>query len=456
LAKKNAGIHWTKAENPRLRYLASLQQTRHYDNLEEGLIAVEFNEIPRNIKLREINADVKEIFRRGSCTLLAYSLHEITGLPLIMINHPRAFTSDNWEGHAGVQVEPGVIMDIGGVLTERKMHKEFNKEYGVRLHPDVNLMTEEQFLKTVLGFLGPIHPSIETTELEWLVIEDFAKHLVRSYLIPYYAKHNPELVAGMEERLAAKEASEPKNSFTEALPLLPENLRIYSKSAGINWKNSPNARLKELNQQRIDQRFEGLPENFVQAMKKNDNGKITVQFRHTYELTLGKIDNYVTGIMGSEANSMLALALHDYLGMQIVSAGYWIKHVHSQTGKEKSIWVGRFGAKTADEKYLDIYGLSSLESVQQGFKNEEATVQEVNRAEQIALTTSGTNPVTFPLNIIRELEWLVVQEYAKTLAQSVLLPHYRQHVPEAVAGIEERLQAWETTHPIEVPAWTLP
>lgn len=456
MAKKNAGIHWLKAENPRLRYLASLQQTRHYDNLEEGLIAVEFNEIPRNIKLREINADVKEIFRRGSCTLLAYSLHEITGLPLIMIHHPRAFTSDNWEGHAGVQVKPGVIMDIGGVLTERKMHKEFDKEYGVRLHPDVNLVTEEKFLKTVLGFLGPIHPSIETTELEWLVIEDFAKHLVRTSLIPYYEKHNPELVAGMEERLAAKEASEPKDSFTEALPFLPENLRIYSKSAGINWKNSPNARLKELNQKNIDKRFEGLPENYVKAMKKNDNGKIGVQFRNGYELTLGKIDNYALSLMGAEANSMLALAFHDYLGMQIVSAGYWTKYEDIRTGKEQNIWIGRFGAKTADGNFLDIYGLSSLESIQQGFNNDEATVQEVNRAEQISMTTSRTNPESFPLNIIGELEWLVVQEYAKTLAQSVLLTHYRENVPEAVAEIEDRLQAWETTHPVEVPAWALP
>lgn len=456
MAKKDAGIHWTKAENPRLRYLASLQQTRHYDNLEEGLIAVEFNDIPRNIKLREINADVISIFRQGSCTLLAYSLHEITGLPLVMFNHPDTFNSDNWKGHAAIQISPGVVLDIGGVLTEKKMLEEFEENYGARLHPEVSRVTKEQFLQTFLRFLAPAHPSIETTELEWLVIEDFAKHLILTSLIPYYEKHNPELAAGVEERLAAKEASEPKDSFTEALPILPENLRIYSKSAGINWKNSPNARLKELNQKNIDRRFEGLPENYVKAMKKNDNGKIGVQFRNGYELTLGKIDNYALSLMGAEANSMLALAFHDYLGMQIVSAGYWTKYEDSRTGKEKNIWVGRFGAKTADGKFLDIYGLSSLESIQQGFNNDEATVKEVNRAEQISMTTSRTNPENFPLNTIGELEWLVVQEYAKTLAQSVLLPHYRENVPEAVAGIEERLQAWETTNPVEVPAWALP
>jgi hypothetical protein len=456
LAKKNAGIHWTKAENPRLRYLASLQQTRHYDNLEEGLIAVEFNDFPQNIKLREINDDVKEIFRRGSCTLLAYSLHEITGLPLVMVNHPRALTSDSWEGHAGVQVEPGIIFEIGGVLTEEQMLKEFNEEYGVRLHPDAHLVTEEQFLSTILGFLAPAHPSIETTELEWLVIEDFAKHLIRTALIPHYEKHNPELAANMEQRLAAKEASEPKDSFTEALPFLPENLRIYSKSAGMHWKNSHNTRLKELNVERIDQRFEGLSENVARALKERDNGKIAVQFRNSYELTLGKIDHYAIRLMVSEANSMLALAFNDYLGMQIVSAGYWIKHPDTRTGQEKNIWVGRFGAKTADGQYLDICGLFSMESITQELRNDEATVQEVNREEHIKLATSGTNPEHFPLNVIGELEWLVVQEYAKTLAQSVLLPHYRANVPEAVAELEERLKAWETTHPVEVPAWALP
>lgn len=448
MAKKNKGIHWAKAENPRLRYLASLQQNRHYDNLEEGLIAVEFNDIPQNIKLRAITPNVKEIFRRGSCTLLAYALHEITDLPLVMVNHPRAFNSDNWEGHAAVQVEPGVVLEIGGVLTEKKMLKEFDKEYGVSLHPDVYIVTEEQFLKTVMGFLAPVHPSLETTELEWLIVEDFAKHLIRTNLIPYYEKHHPELVAGMEERLAAKEASESKDSFTEALPFLPENLRIYSKSAGINWKHSPNARLKELNQERLDQRFEGLPENYVKAMKENDNGKIAVQFGYSYELTLGKIDNYALSIMGSEANSMLALAFHDYLGMDIIACGYWIKHTHTQTGQEKDIWVGRFGAKTADGQYLDIYGLSSLESIQQGLRNDEVTIREVNREEQVKLTTSGKNPENFPLNLIGELEWLVVQEYAKTLARSVLLPHYREHVPEAVAEIEERWQAWETAEAV--------
>lgn len=448
---KSKGIHWNKAENPRLRHLASLQQNRYPENLENGLIAVEFNDIHQNIQLRLVNEDVKDTFRRGSCTLLAYSLHEITGLPLVMFNHPRAENGGGWEGHAGVQVKPGVILEIGGVLNEKKMLKEFDTEYGVRLNRTAHIVTDDEFLKTILGFLGATHPSIETTELEWLVVDDFAKHLIRRHLIPYYKKNHPELVSDMEDRLAAKEASEAKEPWTETFPPLEESLRIYSKSAGIPWWNSPNTRLKELKRKDFENRYAGLPENYVHAFKDMDRGKITVRFRYCYDLMLDRIDSSALHVMGYEANSMLALALRDYLGLDIVAGGYWAKNKNFVTGEEKSLWIGHFGAKTVDGKFLDIHGLSSMESVRKDFRKEEEGIQNVNRDELIELATSGNKPENFPLNLIGELEWLVVQEYAKTLVRSVLLPHYRKHAPEAVPDIENRLQAWETTHPISVP-----
>ena len=203
------GIHWNKASNPRLSYLASLQEVLYQ---EDGSIRIEIHSIPYYVMLDRLDRESYSVFRSGGCTLLSYAIHQITGLPIAVFD---VEGEADWTGHTAVQIAPGVFADIMGIFTEKELIEEFYQSSLVRLL-DARIVSNDDALYTVIDKeFAESFPKAFITELEWLVVEDFAKRVILECIIPYCDKNRLEITDELSNRLGQKDI---KDRLGEALP----------------------------------------------------------------------------------------------------------------------------------------------------------------------------------------------------------------------------------------------
>lgn len=170
------GMHWQEASNPRLRQLAEERAWEvampHEEESGEfdGTIEVYFGSTSAELSLRDINGAAESIFGFGYCVLLAWAIHERTGLPLAL------FTSgnkeDGWSGHAAIQLDEETFLDITGKTTAASIQRRYSGTAAAQIVSPEEFLTitfDEEHRSDPLGFLG---------ELERLVTEDFAEHIV--------------------------------------------------------------------------------------------------------------------------------------------------------------------------------------------------------------------------------------------------------------------------------------
>lgn len=192
-------VHWKDAPNPRLSYLASLQEQFYQ---EEGSIRIEIHSTPYYVMLNRLDRESYSAFRSGGCTLLSYAIHQITGLPVA------AFGIDgrkNWAGHTAVQIAPDAFADITGIFTEKELLDDFRQYSFVELSP-ARIVSNEDALYTVTDKeYAEVFPQAFMTELEWLVIEDFAKRVIRECIIPYCDKNRLDIADELSARLLQKD-----------------------------------------------------------------------------------------------------------------------------------------------------------------------------------------------------------------------------------------------------------
>lgn len=206
-------VHWNKASNPRLSHLASLQEALYQ---EEGTIRIEIHSTPYYVMLNRLDRESYSAFRSGGCTLLSYVIHQITGLPIAVFDIDGR---KNWAGHTAVQIAPDTFADITGVFTEKELMDDFRESSFVELLP-ARIVSNENALHTVIDKefaeeFAESFPKAFMTELEWLVVEDFAKRVIRECIIPYCDKNRLEITDELSNRLGQKDI---QDRLGEALP----------------------------------------------------------------------------------------------------------------------------------------------------------------------------------------------------------------------------------------------
>lgn len=170
------GVHWQNATNPRLRQLAEERAWEvampHEEESGEfnGTIEVYFGSTSAELMLRDVDGGAESIFSHGYCVLLAWAIHERTGLPLAL------FTSTNedsdWTGHAAIQLDEDTFLDITGKSTAENILKRFP-----RTNP-VQVVSPEEFINITVDEANQADPLGFLEELERLITEDFADHLI--------------------------------------------------------------------------------------------------------------------------------------------------------------------------------------------------------------------------------------------------------------------------------------
>lgn len=197
------GIHWNEAANPRLSSVASSQA---YPYQEEGSIRIEIHSTPYYVMLDRLDRESYSAFRSGGCTLLSYAIHQITGLPIAVFD---VDGRENWGGHTAVQIAPETFVDITGIVTEKEIIENFSKSSFVNLLP-AHIVDNEDALSTVIDKecieeFGKDFPQAFMPELTWLVVEDFAKRVIRECIVPYCDKNRLEIADEVRERLWQKD-----------------------------------------------------------------------------------------------------------------------------------------------------------------------------------------------------------------------------------------------------------
>lgn len=131
-----------------------------------------------------IDSEVMTLFAHGACALLAYALHRVTGLPIVLWSNPDKDAS--WSGHAALLVGPETVLDVRGVHSFDEV-TSYYEGYGsgVSVPQTVSL---DVFLKTVASSEEyQQDPLSFVDELEQLLIMDFAERLVEEHKIPVAA-----------------------------------------------------------------------------------------------------------------------------------------------------------------------------------------------------------------------------------------------------------------------------
>lgn len=173
---KNRGTHWRDLKDLRFRALAE-ERAQYSDPLmddaeedHDGTIEVIFGSIGSCLTLRKVDDNAIGVFGYGYCTLLALAVHRKTGLPLVLFTFPT--DSDDWCGHAAIQVGKDAYLDINGVNTEEDIHRRYPK-VGAPIQ-----VTEVEFCNIVASGEHVADPMSFVEELEQLVTHDFALHLI--------------------------------------------------------------------------------------------------------------------------------------------------------------------------------------------------------------------------------------------------------------------------------------
>jgi hypothetical protein len=174
------GIHWRNAKSQRLRDLAMWSAYECYPEMvdaeceHDGTIEVIFGSQGACLTLRSLDAEATRLFTFGHCAILAWGIHEKTGLPLAV------FTSQNtekngWSGHVAVQLSDGNLFDVQGITTAEEIASRYRTLDGT-----FRIVDDEEFKDLIVDAANRDNPENYLCELEQLVLADFVDFIVTS------------------------------------------------------------------------------------------------------------------------------------------------------------------------------------------------------------------------------------------------------------------------------------
>ena len=172
------GIHWSKSSNPRLKELAREMAWKfadiNVDDIDEesdGTIELEFGSTGAQLYLRRIDQESLAIYGNGYCGMLAWAMHEKTGLPFAVFSAPNP--QNRWHGHAALYIDDDTILDINGVHKISDVADQYSE-----LDGSFDVMGADEFSKLVVSEKYEDAPMEFLGELEQLVTRDFAEFIV--------------------------------------------------------------------------------------------------------------------------------------------------------------------------------------------------------------------------------------------------------------------------------------
>lgn len=174
------GMHWRQAKNPRLRELAMWSAYECYPEMvdaereHDGTIEVVFGSQAACLTLRSIDTEATRLFSFGHCAILAWGIHEKTGLPLAV------FTSQNtekngWSGHVAIQLSDGNFLDVNGVTPIEEIAGRYSTFDGT-----FKLVDDEEFKDLIVDKEHRDRPEDYLCELEQLVLADFVDFIIET------------------------------------------------------------------------------------------------------------------------------------------------------------------------------------------------------------------------------------------------------------------------------------
>lgn len=177
---RTQGLPWQRIQDKTFQRLALWRALETYPELEDvelehdGSIECYFGSTGATITLRRIDGEALGLFLHGYCTLLAYAIHEKTGLPLVVFSSVE--NSQDWSGHAGVLVGDNEIVDISGRRSfENVRHEYRNVGAGV-------VLSKAEFVETVVSDEAyRDDPLSFVEELERYVVNDFADYIISTH-----------------------------------------------------------------------------------------------------------------------------------------------------------------------------------------------------------------------------------------------------------------------------------
>jgi hypothetical protein len=175
----DSGTHWRRIPDAALRREAMNRAQRFNRGMEDvelehdGTITVNFGSTGADIKLRRFDDEVFALFLHGYCGLLAWAIHQRTGLPLAVFTG-RAPTESSWAGHAVVMVGEDKFLDITGVQSAANIHAAFPG----KLRPEYSLVTPDKFAALIVEPQHRADPLSFLEPLERYIVEDFAEYLI--------------------------------------------------------------------------------------------------------------------------------------------------------------------------------------------------------------------------------------------------------------------------------------
>jgi hypothetical protein len=178
----DTGMHWRNIENRKFYRLAEQAAYDCYPEMidaedeHDGSIEAIFGSMGANIRLRDVTSEINAVFTHGYCGLLAWAIHQKTGLPFAVFTSVD-ITRGDWTGHVAIQVGEDQFLDITGVRNAASIHSEFR---GLQEHV---VMSADEFLLHTVAEDYRADPLSLFADLERFITEDFAEFLISNHRI---------------------------------------------------------------------------------------------------------------------------------------------------------------------------------------------------------------------------------------------------------------------------------
>lgn len=123
----------------------------------------------------------ENVFMKGACGYLAYSLHEKTGLPVTVFT--KDSTQEYWQGHVAIKMGPDKFLDVTGFSDESTIRGYLRLTGDNYTVHDVNTNAD---LRKVLGVGPKVDVYKDLDLLERAILERYTRDIIRDYI------QNPE------------------------------------------------------------------------------------------------------------------------------------------------------------------------------------------------------------------------------------------------------------------------
>ena len=122
--------------------------------------------------------ETQKIFSKGACGILAYSLHQKSGLPVLIIT-PNP-DEKYWQGHAAIKLSDDKYLDITGENTLDELFRRYN--FNVKTAEVLETSTFSEIEKKLVLKPGQ-NPLEKYDDLEKAIVDRVSEDLLRDFVL---------------------------------------------------------------------------------------------------------------------------------------------------------------------------------------------------------------------------------------------------------------------------------